>query len=103
MTGDRRSCIRFDAPILSASLHPRNSKLVLAILQNQGQAVLVDLRHETEGRWHLDVAQYAQVVEEEIAQKTPQELEDEENARKTAKKNKKGKGTAAPSSSKRRK
>jgi hypothetical protein len=51
----------------------------------------------------LDVAQYAQVVEEEIAQKTPQELEDEENARKTAKKNKKGKGTAAPSSSKRRK
>ena len=101
LTGDRRNCIRFDAPVLSASLHPRNSKLVLAILQNE--AVLVDLRDETEGRWTLDVAQYAQVVEEELLQKTSEELEDEETARKKAKKQKKGKGVAASSSSKKRK
>ena len=53
-TGERRDTIRFDAPITSAVLHPRNSKIVLVTLQNQAEAVLVDLRHEQGGRWELD-------------------------------------------------
>ena len=46
----------------------------------------MDLINDTKGWWHLDVAQYAQAVEEEILQTPPQVLEDEEAARKPAKK-----------------
>ena len=55
--GDRRETIRFDAPVTSASFHPRNSNLVLVTLQNQAEAILVDLRHQYGGRWELDFTQ----------------------------------------------
>lgn len=53
-TGERRDTIRFDAPVTSAALHPRHSKIVLVTLHNQAEAILVDLRHENGGRWELD-------------------------------------------------
>ncbi|WWD20760.1 hypothetical protein CI109_105237 [Kwoniella shandongensis] len=49
----RKCTIRFDAPLLGASFHPRNSKIVLAVL-SIGEVVLVDLRKEGGGRWKLE-------------------------------------------------
>ncbi|KAK8850581.1 hypothetical protein IAR55_004500 [Kwoniella newhampshirensis] len=49
-----RACtIRFDAPVSHASFHPRNTKIVLAVL-SCGEVVLVDLRKEGGGRWNLE-------------------------------------------------
>lgn len=61
-TGERRDTIRFDAPVTSAQLHPRNSKILVVTLQSQAEAVFVDLRSEG-GRWDLDI--YQKVAAEE--------------------------------------
>ncbi|KAG8688686.1 chromatin binding protein [Ceratobasidium sp. 395] len=50
--GERQTTIRFDAPILSASFHPKNSKIVLVTLQTH-QAFLVDLRKGTRSQTEL--------------------------------------------------
>ncbi|GAA5988995.1 hypothetical protein JCM5350_001744 [Sporobolomyces pararoseus] len=55
VTGERRNTIRFDAPVTSANLHPRNSKLCVVTLHAQTQPVFVDLRKESSGRWELEV------------------------------------------------
>lgn len=56
-TGSRLSTVRFDAPILSASLHPRNSKIFTVVLQNTPCATLVDLRKEFGGRYDLEIGE----------------------------------------------
>lgn len=48
----RHSTIRFDAPVLSASFHPRNSNIVLALMSS-GEAYLTDLRNEHRSRVEL--------------------------------------------------
>ncbi|KAA1466074.1 WD40 repeat-like protein [Dentipellis sp. KUC8613] len=48
----RRTTIRFDAPVSSASFHPRNSRIILALLTT-GDAYLVDLRKNHRGRVEL--------------------------------------------------
>ncbi|KLO10157.1 WD40 repeat-like protein [Schizopora paradoxa] len=48
----RYTTIRFDAPVLSASFHPRNMQIVLVLLAT-GDAYLVDLRKEFQGRVEL--------------------------------------------------
>ncbi|GAA5893792.1 WD40 repeat domain-containing protein [Sporobolomyces salmoneus] len=53
--GERRNTLRFDAPVTSANLHPRNSKLCVVTLHAQTQPVFVDLRKESQGRWELEV------------------------------------------------
>lgn len=42
--GERRATVRFDAPITSAVMHPRTSKILLVTLQGYSSALLVDLR-----------------------------------------------------------
>lgn len=64
-TGARRDTIRFDAPVTTAVLHPRNSKIVLVTLQNQAEAILVDLRQEQGGRWSLDASELHGLENEE--------------------------------------
>lgn len=54
-TGSRLRTIRFDAPVVSAVLHPRNCKIVVVVLQNRSGATLVDLRGELGGRFELEV------------------------------------------------
>ncbi|KWU47190.1 WD40 repeat-like protein [Rhodotorula sp. JG-1b] len=54
LQGERRHTVRFDAPITSAALHPRNSKLLVVTLHGQTQPVFVDLRDEGGGRWELE-------------------------------------------------
>ena len=54
-TGRRLRTIRFDAPVLSAVLHPRNCKILVVVLQNRTGATLVDLREELGGRFELEV------------------------------------------------
>jgi len=56
-TGSRLRTIRFDAPVVSAVLHPRNCKIIVVVLQNRSGATLVDLRDEFGGRFELDVAE----------------------------------------------
>lgn len=56
-TGSRLSTVRFDAPILSASLHPRNSKIFVVVLQNTPCATLIDLRKEFGGRYDLEIGE----------------------------------------------
>ncbi|RDB20466.1 Retinoblastoma-binding protein 5 [Hypsizygus marmoreus] len=48
----RHSTIRFDAPVLSASFHPRNSKIVLALIST-GEVFVADLRKEHRSRVEL--------------------------------------------------
>ncbi|KAF9468770.1 WD40 repeat-like protein [Collybia nuda] len=48
----RHATIRFDAPVLSASFHPRNSNIVLALMST-GEAYLADLRKEHRSRVEL--------------------------------------------------
>ncbi|GBE79127.1 Set1 complex component swd1 [Sparassis crispa] len=48
----RRQVLRFDAPVVSASFHPRNSKILLVLL-GSGEAYVVDLRREYRGRFEL--------------------------------------------------
>ncbi|KAL0949062.1 hypothetical protein HGRIS_009160 [Hohenbuehelia grisea] len=48
----RHTTIRFDAPVVSASFHPRNSNIVLVLL-NTGDAYVVDLRKEHRSRVEL--------------------------------------------------
>ncbi|CAE6539861.1 unnamed protein product [Rhizoctonia solani] len=50
--GERCSAVRFDAPVLQASFHPRNSKVLLVTLQSQ-QTILVDLRKRTRSQTEL--------------------------------------------------
>ncbi|KAI0047292.1 WD40 repeat-like protein [Auriscalpium vulgare] len=54
----RRATIRFDAPVASASFHPRNSQIILVLL-SPGDAYLVDLRKKHRGRVELEEVQYA--------------------------------------------
>lgn len=56
-TGNRMRTIRFDAPVISATLHPRNSKIIVVVLHNRPGATLVDVREEFAGRFELEVAQ----------------------------------------------
>lgn len=56
-TGNRMRTIRFDAPVVSATLHPRNSKIIVVVLHNRPGATLVDLREDFQGRFELEVAQ----------------------------------------------
>ncbi|KAK4054485.1 chromatin binding protein [Microbotryomycetes sp. JL201] len=51
--GERRHTIRFDGPVISAHFHPRNSKIFVVVVQGHSEAILVDLRKEVGGRWHL--------------------------------------------------
>ena len=53
--GERRDTVRFDAPVTSAHLHPRNSKMLVVTLHGQVQPVFVDLR-EGGGRWELEAS-----------------------------------------------
>lgn len=48
----RHTTIRFDAPVVAASFHPRNSRIVLALLST-GEAYIVDLRSSHRGRFEL--------------------------------------------------
>ncbi|TFY61031.1 hypothetical protein EVJ58_g4767 [Rhodofomes roseus] len=48
----RRATIRFDAPVVSASFHPRNSQIVVVLL-SPGDAYLVDLRKQYRSRVEL--------------------------------------------------
>ncbi|KII96041.1 hypothetical protein PLICRDRAFT_35009 [Plicaturopsis crispa FD-325 SS-3] len=48
----RHATVRFDAPVVSASFHPRNSRILLVLL-GTGEAYIVDLRKETRGRVEL--------------------------------------------------
>ncbi|CAL1702037.1 unnamed protein product [Somion occarium] len=48
----RVATVRFDAPIASASFHPRNSQILLVLL-SVGEAYIVDLRKEHRGRTEL--------------------------------------------------
>ncbi|KDQ28785.1 hypothetical protein PLEOSDRAFT_1111940 [Pleurotus ostreatus PC15] len=48
----RHTTIRFDAPVVSASFHPRNSNIVLALLST-GDAFVADLRKEHRSRMEL--------------------------------------------------
>ncbi|OSX60574.1 hypothetical protein POSPLADRAFT_1047985 [Postia placenta MAD-698-R-SB12] len=48
----REAIIRFDAPIVSASFHPKNCKIILVLL-GTGEAYLVDRRKEYRGRFEL--------------------------------------------------
>ncbi|OCH95883.1 WD40 repeat-like protein [Obba rivulosa] len=50
------STVRFDSPVLSASFHPKNSKILLVLL-SLGEAYIVDLRREYKGRYELVEAQ----------------------------------------------
>jgi COMPASS component SWD1 len=52
----RKTTIRFDAPASSASFHPRNSQIILTLLQS-GDAYLVDLRKKHRGRVELEEVQ----------------------------------------------
>ncbi|GAA5845463.1 hypothetical protein JCM9279_003041 [Rhodotorula babjevae] len=54
VAGERRHTVRFDAPVTSAALHPRNSNMLVATLNGQTQPVFVDLREEGGGRWELE-------------------------------------------------
>ncbi|KAG8681302.1 chromatin binding protein [Ceratobasidium sp. 394] len=60
--GERQTTIRFDAPVLHASFHPKNSKIVLVTLQTH-QTFLIDLRKGTRSQTELvDNAQTQAVV-----------------------------------------
>ncbi|KAN0097836.1 WD40-repeat-containing domain protein [Tylopilus felleus] len=48
----RHATIRFDAPVVAASFHPRNSCIILALLST-GEAYIVDLRSSHRGRFEL--------------------------------------------------
>jgi COMPASS component SWD1 len=48
----RHTTVRFDAPVLSAHLHPRNSKIILAVLQT-GEAYVADLRKDFRSQTEL--------------------------------------------------
>ncbi|KAF8556293.1 WD40 repeat-like protein [Imleria badia] len=48
----RHATIRFDAPVVAASFHPRNSRIILALLST-GEAYIVDLRSTHRGRFEL--------------------------------------------------
>ncbi|GAA96670.1 uncharacterized protein L969DRAFT_97026 [Mixia osmundae IAM 14324] len=56
-TGERRDAVRCDAPVTNAQFHPRNSKVLVATLQNQADAMLIDLRKQRGGRWLLEAEQ----------------------------------------------
>ncbi|CAK5275830.1 unnamed protein product [Mycena citricolor] len=49
----RATTLRFDAPVVSASFHPRNSRIVLVLLDT-GEACLVDRRKAFRGRVDLE-------------------------------------------------
>lgn len=48
----RHTTIRFDAPVIAASFHPRNSRIILALLST-GEPYIVDLRSSHRGRFEL--------------------------------------------------
>ncbi|SCV72121.1 BQ2448_4815 [Microbotryum intermedium] len=65
--GARKHTIRFDAPVTSADLHPRNSNIVVVTLHSQVEPVFVDLRRSCGGRWHLETPQDQEKANEEDA------------------------------------
>jgi len=52
----RQATVRFDAPVVSASFHPRNSNIMVVLL-GTGEAYIIDLRKEYRGRYELCEAQ----------------------------------------------
>ncbi|CAA7270747.1 unnamed protein product [Cyclocybe aegerita] len=48
----RHAAIRFDAPVMSASFHPKNSQVILAVLAT-GEAYVCDLRKQHKSRVEL--------------------------------------------------
>ncbi|KIK79997.1 hypothetical protein PAXRUDRAFT_833798 [Paxillus rubicundulus Ve08.2h10] len=48
----RHATIRFDAPVVAASFHPRNSCILLALLST-GETYIIDLRSSHRGRFEL--------------------------------------------------
>ncbi|KZT12652.1 WD40 repeat-like protein [Laetiporus sulphureus 93-53] len=48
----RQATIRFDAPVVSASFHPRNINIILVLLST-GEAYVVDRRKQYKGRYEL--------------------------------------------------
>ena len=100
LQGERTHTVRFDAPVTSAALHPRNryewtrraslsqkkkkprltgdvslaafgSKLLVVTLHGQTQPVFVDLREEGGGRWELEPPP----DEDEVAEDEDEEME----------------------------
>ncbi|GAA5975983.1 hypothetical protein JCM11641_002858 [Rhodosporidiobolus odoratus] len=69
--GERRWTVRFDAPITSATLHPKNSKMLVVTLHGQTQPVFVDLRDETGGRWELETPPDEEEEEDEEDEDAP--------------------------------
>merc|ERR1711939_859795 len=59
LSDSRKRCIRFDAEVTSAQLHPRNSKLFVATLNQQREPELVDFRlkdaREEQYRFQLEM------------------------------------------------
>jgi len=65
-SGDRRETIRFDAPVVGATFHPKNSKLILVTLATH-QTFLVDLRSDRVQRFELFDVIPAEPVENGMA------------------------------------
>ncbi|KAH9853954.1 COMPASS complex protein [Lenzites betulinus] len=62
----RRATIRFDVPVVTASFHPRHSKILLVLLSS-GEAYIVDLRREYRGRYELCELRYESDDESHIS------------------------------------
>ncbi|GAA5885881.1 hypothetical protein JCM6882_004189 [Rhodosporidiobolus microsporus] len=69
--GERAHTVRFDAPVTSADLHPRNSKMLVVTLHGQTQPVFVDLRDQTGGRWELETPPDEEEEEDEEDEDAP--------------------------------
>lgn len=65
----RHATVRFDAPVLAAYFHPRNSKLILAVLQT-GEAYIADLRKDSRSQMELSDSQEESEDEEQQSSKT---------------------------------
>lgn len=48
----RLHTVRFDSPVINASFHPRNSRIILAVL-SCGEVVIVDMR-KGGGKYRLE-------------------------------------------------
>ncbi|EPT03135.1 hypothetical protein FOMPIDRAFT_130234 [Fomitopsis schrenkii] len=67
----RRATIRFDAPVICASFHPRNSQIVLVLL-SPGDAYLVDQRKQYRSR--IELCEIQEESEEEGQGSRPRSL-----------------------------
>ncbi|EIW82178.1 WD40 repeat-like protein [Coniophora puteana RWD-64-598 SS2] len=55
---DRRTTIRFDAPVLSASFHPRNRQArIVLVLLGTGEVYIIDLRRHARARSRVELVE----------------------------------------------